>query len=138
MYWLSLILLILLGVLGIAGWLRSRQPSAGRALAPLEALSGWVGLLGLIWGVFVLVRAISYIGVMMRYAFGSWLLMVLTGLVITAISLILVAPLLRQLLGRNGFTAAIDGVAAKLGPHRVVLGAACLALALWSILNYVF
>jgi hypothetical protein len=138
MYWMSLILLILLGMLGIAGWLRSRQPNAGRALAPLEALSGWVGLIGVVWGLFLLIRALSYIGVLLRYAPLSWLLLLLTALVITALSLILVAPLLRQLIGRNGFTAAVDGIAAKLAPFRVGLGAACLALALWSILNYVF
>lgn len=135
MYWLSLILLILLGILGIAGWLRARQPSAGQALAPLEAVSGWIGLLGTVWGVFLIVRAISYINVMLRYAPGAWVRLVLTAAVILSLSLILLAPLLRQLLGRNGFTAGVDHIAAALAPHRVLLGAACLLLALWSLLS---
>lgn len=138
MFWVTLILLILLGFLGIAGWLRARQPDAGKALAPLETASGWIGLIGLIWGLFLLLRAISWIGAMLRYAPVAWLLLVLTALVISAISLILVAPLLRQLLGSNGFTSGLSRLAGSLEPLRVALGVASLALALWSLLNHAF
>ena len=47
MWLLDLILLILLGVLGIASWLKGRQPKIAGQLGPLEGVAGWIGLVGL-------------------------------------------------------------------------------------------
>lgn len=138
MFWLSFVLLVLLGLLGIAGWLKQRQPSAGEPLGQLEAVGGWIGLFGLLWGLFLLIRALSWIGTMLRYAAGHWIVLVLTALIIIALSLVLAAPTLRALAGSNGFTSAVDRMAAKLAPHRAALGATCLVLAAWSLFNYLF
>lgn len=138
MFWLTLILLILLGLLGIASWLKSRQPSAGDALSSLESVAGWIGLAGLIWSVILFVRALQLMDVMMRFAFVHWLVLLLSALVIFALSLILASPVLRQLLGANGFTDALSRMAAKFAPHRVVLGFICLGLAAWGLINYLF
>src|SRR6478752_6022635 len=63
MWLLDLILLILLGVLGIASWLKGRQPKLGSQLGPLEGVAGWIGLAGLIWGIVLLLRWISALGI---------------------------------------------------------------------------
>lgn len=138
MFWVNFVILVLLGLLGIASWLRQRQPSAGQPLGQLEAVGGWLGLFGLVWGAYLLIRALSWIGTMLRFAPVHWIVLVATAVVILALSLILAAPTLRALAGSNGFTRGVDGVAAKLAPLRVGLGVACLVLAAWSLFNYLF
>lgn len=132
MMWVSLILLILLGVLGIAGWLKSRRPEVGAQLGQLQAVEGWIGLIGLIWGLVLLIRwitALQYIG----YAPGVMVVALVSALVIAALSLILSLPLLRSLIGENAFTKKLGELTAKMQPFKVGLGAACLVLALYSL-----
>lgn len=136
MWWLTWILLVLLGILGIAAWLKSRQPDAGKALAPLESAAGWIGLIGLIWGLYYLIRLLLSLS---RYMPVGWFLLgLITALVIIALSLILAAPVLRGLFGVNAFTARTDALAARLAGYRLPLGFACLGLALYMLLNRLF
>ena len=132
MWLLDLILLVLLGILGIASWLRTQQPKLGAQLGPLESISGWVGLVGLIWGIVLLLRWITAIGAF-SFAPGMMLIALVVALVITALSLILAIPVLRSLLGSNDFTNRTAAFADQLGPYKVALGFTCLVLALYSI-----
>ncbi|MGA9341882.1 MAG: hypothetical protein WBV61_06060 [Rhodanobacteraceae bacterium] len=137
MWLLSLILLILLGLLGISSWLKIRRPGVDDHLRPLESVEGWIGLIGLIWGLFLLLRWIAGLGAL-RFAPGLMLLALITALVIAATGLIIAMPLLRSLIGSNRFTGSLEELTAKLMPYKVGLGFACLALALYSLLNAVF
>jgi hypothetical protein len=56
MWLLDVVLLVLLGVLGIASWLKSNQPKVAGQLGPIEGVAGWIGLIGLIWGIVLLLR----------------------------------------------------------------------------------
>jgi len=132
MWLIDLLLLILLGILGIASWLKSSQPKIGGQLAPLESISGWVGLVGLIWGIILLLRWIAALGAF-SFAPGMMLIALVVALVISALSLILALPTLRTLLGSNDFTNRMADLAGKLGPYKVGLGFACLILALYSL-----
>ena len=134
MWLLDLILLLLLGVLGIASWLKSTQPKLGAQLGPLEGISGWVGLAGLVWGIVLLLRWISAIGVF-GFAPGAMLIALAVALVIIALSLLLALPTLRSLFGSNAFTNTMADVGAKVAPYKVVLGFACLVLALYTLLT---
>jgi hypothetical protein len=132
MWLIDLILLVLLGVLGITSWLKTSQPKVGAQLAPLESVSGWIGLAGLIWGIILLLRWIAAIGAF-SFAPGMMLIALAVALIISALSLILALPTLRTLLGSNDFTNKMADLAGKLGPYKVGLGFACLVLALYSI-----
>jgi len=132
MWLIDLILLILLGILGIASWLRTTQPKFAAQLAPLENVAGWIGLAGLVWGIVLLLRWISAISAF-GFAPGMMLVALIVDLVIIALSLILALPVLRSLLGSNAFTNRAAEVAGKLGPYKVALGFACLVLALYSL-----
>jgi len=134
MWLLDLILLVLLGILGIASWLRGRQPQLGTQLGQLEGVSGWIGLAGLVWGVILLLRWISAIGVF-SFAPGAMLIALFVALVICALSLILALPVLRSLFGSNDFTNKMSDLAGNLGPYKVGLGFACLVLALYTLLT---
>lgn len=134
MWLLDLILLLLLGVLGIASWLKSNQPKLGGQLGPLEGISGWVGLAGLVWGLVLLLRWISALGVF-GFAPGAMLIALAVALVIIALSLILALPTLRSLFGSNAFTNTMADAGAKVAPYKVGLGFACLVLALYTLLT---
>ena len=124
----GLIMLVALGILGIASWLRQRQPQASGPLAQLESIGGWVGLIGLIWGLLMLVRWVLAIGALTA-APMMMIIALASALAITALSLILAMPTVKTLAGRNNFTRNLERSAAKLGPFKVILGAVCLGLA---------
>jgi hypothetical protein len=130
----SLLLIIVLGLLGVASWLKARQPAANAQLSKLESIEGWVGLVGLIWGIIMLLQTLSILS-----AIGSAPLAVLIALasviVVIALSLILALPVVRQLLGANGFTNKLAEAAGKLMPFKVALGFVCLGLAGLSVLG---
>lgn len=132
MWIVSLLLLVALGLLGIASQLRQRAPGLAGPLSRLESVGGWVGLVGLVWGLWTLVLWISALGVL-----ASAPVMMIVGLVsvlaMLALSLILAMPMVRKLAGSNGFTDNLERTAAKAGPFKVILGAICLALAVWTL-----
>jgi hypothetical protein len=130
----NLILLILLGLLGIASWLKTRQPNLNPQLGKLESVEGWIGLVGLIWGIVMLLQWLSYAGTIFRYAPGIGLIGLITILVILALSLILGLPQLRTLVGSNNFTNKLAELSGKLGPYKVGLGFACLILAAYTLI----
>ena len=133
MWLLSLILLILLGLLGVASWLKGRQPNLSGQLASLESVEGWIGIAGLVWGVILLLRWLSALGAF-GYAPGMMLVALATALVIAALSLMLALSQLKTLFGSNDFTNKLGDLAGKLGPYKVGLGFACLFLALYQLL----
>ena len=85
MWLIDLILLVLLGLLGIASWLKTTQPKFAAQLRPLESIAGWVGLAGLVWGIVLLLRWISALGAF-SFAPGSMLIALLVALVICALA----------------------------------------------------
>mgnify|MGYP001256805853 CR=1 FL=1 len=136
MWFISLLMLVLLGLLGIASRLRQRVPAAAGPLTQLEGVGGWIGLVGLIWGIWSLVLWISAIGFL-----SSAPLMMITGLlstlVIIALSLILAIPVIKSLAGKGGFSSTLEQSAAKLEPFKNILGAVCLALAALTLITRV-
>lgn len=128
----SLVLLVALGLLGIASWLRQRKPDAAGPLAQLEGVGGWVGLVGLVWGVVALLQWVLAIGAMASAPL-TMAVALASALAITALSLILAMPTVKALAGSNAFTRNLEQTAAKFGPFKVILGAVCLGLAAWSL-----
>lgn len=126
--------LIVLGVLGIASWLKRQRSDFNGPIGQLEAVEGWIGVAGLVWGIILLLRwlaASSAVGL----APGVWLIALVVALVITGLSLILAMGQLRALFGANSFTNSLARVADRLGPFKVGLGFACLVLALYQLLG---
>lgn len=130
---LNLVLLVALGLLGIASFIRSRNPQAAGPLAQLESIGGWIGLVGLVLGVLAIVQLILNIGVLMAVPI-TFILVLATAVAITALSLILAMPTLKTLLGASPFTLKLEALAAQLAGFKVILGAVCLGLAVWSLI----
>jgi hypothetical protein len=131
---LGLLMLIALGLLGVAASLRGRNPNLDGPLKQLESIEGWVGLIGLVWGLIMLLQWLMNLG---SLAVVPLLMLIglFSTLVILALSLILALPLLRKLIGANPTTNKLAEVSAKLAPFKAILGAICLALAIYTIIR---
>lgn len=129
MYWLNIITLILLGLLGIAGWIKSRSPQAAGPLAQLESIEGWIGLVGLVLGLWGLINVILHLGALMSVPL-SFILALATALAMTALGLLLSFSVLKQFM--SGSAARNMGVlAARVAPFKMILGVVCLGVAVW-------
>ncbi|HJT98500.1 MAG TPA: hypothetical protein VJ696_09315 [Rhodanobacteraceae bacterium] len=137
MWLLTLVLLILLGLLGIADWLKARRPDSARHLQPIEQYEGLIGAAGLVWGLLLLLRWLSALG-MLRVAGGAMLVTLLTALVMLALSLVVALPLLRSMFGDGDFMARVARLAERIAPYRIGLGFACFVLALYSLVGHAF
>ena len=137
MWLVTIALLILLGILGIAGWLKARRPESAAHLQPIEQFEGWIGGAGLVWGILMLLRWISSIGAIYG-AGGAMVVSLLTALIVLALSLILALPLLQSIFGSGDVMAKVARLTEKLVPYKLGLGFGCLVLALYSLLGHVF
>ena len=136
MWFLTLVLLVLLGLLGIADWLKARRPDVATHLQPVEQFEGFIGAAGLVWGILLLLRWLSRLGV--TYSSGAMLVSLLTALIVIALSLILALPLLRSMFGEGEFMAKVARLTDRLLPYKIGLGFSCLVLALYGLLNHLF
>jgi hypothetical protein len=136
MWLITIVLLILLGILGIAGWLKSQRPASASHLQPIEQFEGWIGGAGLVWGIVILLRWLSALGAI-GYAAGSMVVTLLTALVVIALSLILALPLLQSIFGSGDIMGKVSRLTDRLQPYKLGLGFACLVLALYSLLGRV-
>ena len=67
MWMAGLLVLIALGLLGVASWLAARQPSMGGALKQLQGIEGWVGVVGLVWGLL----GLSFLSKLKRFEYAN-------------------------------------------------------------------
>jgi hypothetical protein len=137
MWLLTFALLILLGLLGIADWLKARRPDAARHLAPLEPFEGLVGAVGIVWGLLLLLHWLATAGAL-RYAAGVMLVKLILALVVLALALILALPLLRSLFGEGDFINRLSRLVDRMRPYKLGLGFASLVLALYSLIGHAF
>jgi hypothetical protein len=134
MWLLTVLLLILLGLLGIAPWLKARRPDASNHLQPIEQFEGPIGAAGLILGLLLMLRWLSRLGVMASA--GAMLVTLLTAGVMIALSLILGLPLLRSMFGDGEFMAKVSRLVDRLLPYKIGLGFACFVLALYALVGH--
>lgn len=133
MWFLTLILLVLLGLLGIMDWLKARNPDTARQLQPLEQFETVIGTVGLVWGILLLLRWLQFFGA--NFFSGGTLVRLMTALVVCALSLILALPMLRSMFGDGDFMAKVARLVDKLLPYKLGLGIACLVLSLFMLVN---
>jgi len=133
MWFLTLILLVLLGLLGIMDWLKARNPDAARHLQPLEQFESVIGTAGLVWGILLVLRWLSRLGV--NFVSGGMLVALVTAAAVVALSLILALPMLRSMFGESDFMAKVARTVDRLLPYKLGLGIACLVLALFMLVN---
>ena len=106
-FWLAIILLILLGLLGAYPMLVRAQPNAKELLDKLVPIQGIVGLIGLIWGAWWLIRTILNLGLLSLLPL-FWLTSLAIALVMLSLGFLLSFGLLQQI-GIMGGSAGKTG-----------------------------
>jgi hypothetical protein len=128
-----LVTLIALGLLGIAGWLKSRQPEAAGLLAHLEKIEGWVGLVGLALGIYGAISLLFDIGAVAGAPI-RFILAVLTAMSMIGLGLVLSITIIKQF--ASGAAAQnLQNLVNKVAPFKMMMGALCLIVAVWMMLT---
>jgi hypothetical protein len=136
MWIIGLLVLIALGLLGVASWLAAKQPGMSGPLKQLQGIEGWVGVIGLVWGVIGLLQWLQALS-LLSVAPVMVLVALVSVLVILALSLILALPLLKSWMGGGGATDALSNLSARLAPYKMILGFVCLGLAAYTLVRMV-
>jgi len=115
--------LIFLGILAVPSLILSKKPNAKEYLDKITPYQGWIGVGFAFWGIWTIIHFISnisLIGVVPIY----WILLLLVGLVETALGFILGYGLIAKYVLSKNETASKKGeeVLAKLAPLQGKLG----------------
>jgi hypothetical protein len=133
------LLLIVGGALAAAPLIVSKQPNAQEAINKLVPYQGIIGIILLLWGLFVLLfRLLSVLGLLLQFAPLTGIGMLLACLVAIALGILLGYALLSKYALSKNADAARSGemVRAKLTGIQIPLGIAGIATGLWALLIY--
>jgi glucan phosphoethanolaminetransferase (alkaline phosphatase superfamily) len=134
------ILLIAAGVLAAASLIVAKQPNAQEAINKLVPYQGIIGIILLLWGLFVLLfRLLSVLGLLLQYAPLTGIGMLLACLVAIALGILLGYGLISKYALSKNADAARSGemVRTKLVGIQVPLGIAGIVTGIWALLIYV-
>lgn len=134
------LLLIIAGALAIPSMIAKKQPNAGEALAKLVPYQGIIGVILLLWGLWMLIGDVllsGYFGLFLRF-FPVWGLIYLATIIVSiGLGALLGYGLIAKYALSGNADAARSGAAvhAKLASVQVPLGIAGIVL---GILMFVF
>lgn len=133
------LLLIVGGALAAAPLIVSKQPNAQDAINKLVPYQGIIGIILLLWGLFVLLfRLLGVLGLLLQFAPLTGIGMLLACLVAIALGILLGYGLLSKYALSKNADAARSGemVRAKLTGIQIPLGVAGIATGVWALLIY--
>lgn len=131
------LLLIAAGILAAASLIVQKQPNAREAIAKLVPFQGIIGIILLLWGVYMLLAwVIPYLGFIMRYSAFSGLALLLSTLTAIGLGFLLGYGLIAQYALNKSPDAARSGEAMrlKLAGIQVPLGIVGIVLGLWMLI----
>jgi len=138
MFWLSILVLLVLGVLASADRFVAQRPDARQLLAQLKPIQGIAGLVGVAFGLFVVIDAIVHVGAI-KVAALNWIIYLAVGVLSAALGFILGFGLLGGLLGQSpAAKRKADELYDKLAPWRPSLGMTAISTAILSIVLRIF
>jgi hypothetical protein len=133
------LLLIVGGALAAAPLIVAKQPNAQEAINKLVPYQGIIGIVLLLWGLFVLLfRLLSVLGLMLQFAPLTGIGMLLACLVAIALGILLGYALISKYALSSNADAARSGemVRAKLTGIQIPLGIAGIVTGLWALIIY--
>ena len=135
MYFVFIITLLLVGLLAASAFVENKIPQSKVAFEVINPFSNWIGLVSMVLGLFWLLRTITYLGTMLKWAPVNTLIYIASLLLLLVLGFILAQSLLKQFSGKN---EKIDGfvnkVVSKFKPMQEKLGLAAIATALLNLL----
>ncbi|MCS6912590.1 MAG: hypothetical protein RMK29_19820 [Myxococcales bacterium] len=126
--------LMLLGVLSAASFIVSRRPDAKELIEKLAKYQGYFGVVGALWGAWVLVRCVLDLR-LVGLPLGLWLTQVAVGAMLLGNGFLLGYNLAMSWLKDEAARAHASQVYQKLLPYQTRLGLAAIVLGAWGVLS---
>ncbi|PKN55890.1 MAG: hypothetical protein CVU56_18940 [Deltaproteobacteria bacterium HGW-Deltaproteobacteria-14] len=133
-YWITTLMLLVLGVFASADRLVAGRPNARDLLATVKPFEGWVGLVGIFFGFWSVIDHVVHIGMIKASVLG-WVIGLAVAVLCVAIGFLLAFGLMGGLLAKNDAAKQkADEVYGKLAPWRPSLGMTAISTAILSVI----
>lgn len=139
MYFVTVAMMIVGGILGAASLIVSKKPDAQELIDKLTPYQGWIGVVLFLWGLWATISCILNLGLLSLVPIW-WIMMLLTSLVQLLLGFLLGFGLITKYALSKNETAMQRGqeIRAKLAKFQGPLGLASIALALvYLVLSFV-
>jgi len=131
MYYFSGVWLIVLGILGAAGLIISKKPSAKELIDKLTPYQGWIGFVSAWWGIWGIIGALR----LMSWSMGAALTWMIVGAVQFCLGMILGVGVIKTFVKNKDAQKKITDLVAKLIPFQGTLGLIAIGLGVWGIIS---
>jgi hypothetical protein len=135
MTFFTALFLIFIGILAAPQYVASRNPDAQGVVDSIAPYAGWIGLVAVLFGLWLIIDFLAFEYLLLRYYFVWWLTGFLSGLVLIGVGFLLSYPVLSQRLSSKSAEAAkrIDEVRLKVAPFQSLLAIAAIILGVWTV-----
>jgi hypothetical protein len=138
MYWVDIIMLLALGVLGAASAIAKKKPEAKEMIDKLAKYSGYIGLVAVCWGVWDLIHALMWLSLIGAGLLGllTWVTWVVTAAVFILLGFIFGYGMIMTYTGAKLSAeqkAKSEALRQKLIGFQVPLGYLSIIMAIWWV-----
>ena len=135
-FWVNLIMLLLLGVLGASSVIVKKRPEAKDLIDKLAKISGYVGIIAVLWGIWDLIWVIRFIRILGHFPL-MWITMLAVTVVFLGLGFIFGYGMAAAYMSEEA-KAKAEGLRQKLLKFQIPLGWLSLGLVVWlCLLNWV-
>lgn len=135
-FWVNLIMLLILGVLGASSVIVKKKPEAKDLIDKLAKISGYVGIIAVLWGIWDLIWLLRFIRLLGHFPL-TWITMLAVTVVFLGLGFIFGYGMAGAYMSEDA-KAKAEGLRQKLLKFQIPLGWLSLALVVWlCLLNWV-
>ena len=135
-FWVNLIMLLVLGVLGASSVIVKKRPEAKDLIDKLAKISGYVGIVAVLWGIWDLIWLLRFIRLLGHFPL-TWITMLAVTVVFLGLGFIFGYGMAAAYMSEDA-KAKAEGIRQKLVKFQIPLGWLSLVLVVWlCLLNWV-
>lgn len=124
--------LALLGVLAAANLIIARKPEAKELIDKISPYQGWIGVVSVIWGVWIVLWSILGIAGLALYPIG-WITVLAAGVMEATLGFVLGIGVLKTFIKAPAAQDKMDKTLAKIAPYSGTLGLISIGLGAWCV-----
>jgi hypothetical protein len=134
-FWVNVIMLLILGVLGASSVIIKKRPEAKDLIDKLSKISGYVGVLAVLWGIYDVIQLLTHLGMFKYGIWGiiSWVTLLAVTAVFLGLGFIFGYGLAATYMSEEAKAKMAD-LRQKLVGYQIPLGWLSLGLAVWLII----
>jgi len=134
-FWVNVIMLLILGVLGASSVIIKKRPEAKDLIDKLSKISGYVGVVAVLWGIYDVIQLLTHLGMFKYGVWGiiSWVTLLAVTAVFLGLGFIFGYGLAAAYMSEEAKAKMAD-LRQKLVGYQIPLGWLSLGLAVWLII----